>query len=209
MLNRIICSIIGAALLASGLAVIVTLNQGMPSFDTFSLTISNLISVSYTNTLRIIQACIFLILVILRKYYRLELSELIVSLLSVVMVTFFIDIAMILIKPQVEDNYIWLISGFVLFTYGITLLVQADLLLAPNDKILVAISNKTSHTYAFYKVISDILMIIFSFVVITMNNYDIRITIFSIVLTFFTGVFVGMFTKMNQVVIMAVKKDRL
>lgn len=198
MYNRIICSILGAAFIAVGISIIVSLNYGMPSFDTFVLTISNIISLSYTNTLRLVQLVIFIILIISKKYFSLTWTELIVTALSVVTVSVLIDLSMGIVETFLTKNYVWLLGGFVFYAYGITLLVQSDIFLAPNDKILTAISHKTGHSYALYKVVSDVLMLVISLIVIKQQGFDISVSLVSVFLTFFTGTFVGIFLKMNK-----------
>ncbi len=200
MYNRIICSVLGAAFIAMGIAIIVSLNYGMPSFDTFILTLSNVISMSYTNTLRLVQLIILITLMLLKRYYSLTWTELFVSALSVATVTILIDVAMTIIAMFLTKNYIWLGVGFIFYAYGITLLVQSDIFLSPNDKILTAISHRTGRSYALYKVISDILMLVISLAVIKLQGYDISVSLVSVFLTFFTGTFVGLFLKMNKAI---------
>lgn len=205
MLNRIICSVIGAIFIAIGIATIITLNYGMPSFDTFVLTISNFTGLTYTTALRLVQLSILIILVVLKRYFSLTWTELFVSVISVVVVTIFIDVVLQTFIGSLEKSIAWLIIGFIFYVYGITLLVQSDIFLAPNDKILTAISHRSKHTYAFYKVLSDILMLVFSLIVVWQMGYDISISLVSIFLTFFTGIFVGLFSKLNNIVINKLK----
>ncbi len=201
VLNRIICSVMGAIFIAIGIATIITLNYGMPSFDTFVLIISNYTGLIYTTALRLVQLSMFIILVVLKRFFSLTWTELFVSVISVVVVTTFIDIVLQTFIGSLEKSIVWLIIGFIFYAYGITLLVQSDIFLAPNDKILTAISHRSKHTYAFYKVSSDILMLVFSLIVVWQMDYDISISLTSIFLTFFTGIFVGLFSKLNNIVI--------
>ncbi|MFV0499378.1 MAG: hypothetical protein ACK5NF_05035 [Bacilli bacterium] len=198
MFNRVLCSLIGSFLVSIGISIIVMLNYGMPSFDTFVLVISKLLSIEYTTSLRVTQFIIFIVLLWLKKYFNIKFNELLLSVISVIVVTLFIDFVSIYAKIIFEKNLMSFVIGFILYSYGITLLVQPNLFLAPNDKLLNEISFKTTHTYAFYKVAGDILLLIISLIVIWNMNYNISVSFVSIFLTFFTGIFVGIFSKMNR-----------
>lgn len=201
MVSRIVCSILGSIILSIGVSTLVTLNYGVPSFDTFVLAVSNLINTSYTNTLRLTQLCILIILIIFKKKFSLTWTELLVSSLSVIIVTLLIDASTFLLKDVIVRNYAWLAFGFIFFIYGITLLVQSDIFLAPNDKILNAISHVTTHTYALYKAICDIAMLAVALTIIKVYGFDISVSTVTIFLTFFTGPFVGMFSKLNNIIV--------
>lgn len=201
MKKRVIFAIIGAVIIAFGITVIVELNYGMPAFDTFVLMLAAATKIEYTTSLRLMQATILVILILLKKKLSLTWSELFVSALSVVLVTVLIDVASFMLDGVIERNYIWFAFGFLLYVYGITLLVQSDILLAPNDKLLNAISHITTHTYALYKIITDVVLLLIAIVIIKNNGYDIGISLITVLLTFFTGPFVGMFCKLNNVIL--------
>lgn len=201
MKNRIIFAIIGCFIIAFGITVIVELNYGMPAFDTFILVLAAIVKIEYTTALRMVQGILLLILICFKKKLSVKWNEIFVTAFSVLLVTVLIDVARYALGDIIVKNYLWLFIGFITFVYGITLLVQSDVLLAPNDKLLNAISHITTHSYALYKIITDVILLAIAIFLIKKNGYDIGISLVTVLLTFFTGPFVGLFCKINRFII--------
>lgn len=199
MKTRIITTVLGAIMLPIGIGIIIYYNYGMAAFDTFILVLSELLNLSYENALRLFQISILLGLLIYKKRLNLTWPDLIMPFISVAVISVLISITLSLSEIYLTNKpLIVLILAFLILTNGISLLVIGNIFLAPNDKLLNVIAAHTKHTYAFYKVISDVSMLTFSVILININDYVYNVTLFSIFQTFFTGIFVGIFVKINS-----------
>ncbi len=198
---RIICSIIGALMLSFGIATIVQYNEGMAAFDTFIVSLQNLLDVSFSVSLLIIQCTLLSVLLIFKKQFKLTWPDVLMPLVSVVVISSLIDVFTNLVNVYLTQRPIWFLAvTFFIYSYGITLLVRGNIFLAPSDKVLLVMERFLKHSYGFYKVMSDILLIIVSFIIVYINNYDLKFSLFTLFLTFFTGIFIMLFTKINKVI---------
>lgn len=198
MKTRIITTAIGSILLSLGIAILIYFNRGMAAFDMFTLSFAYLFNVSYTFALRVIQFIFLLMMLVMKKPFKYTWPDIFMPLISMAIISTLINEFSEIVNATNEDSILLLIFGIFCYTYGITLLVRGNIMLAPNDKFIIGITNITKHTYAFYKVISDVLMLLVSIILIYINDFDIQITILTVLLTFFTGVLVGIFTKFNR-----------
>lgn len=198
---RVICSILGAIMLSFGIATIVHYNYGSAAFDTFIVALKMLIGVSFGTSLKIIQYTILLILLIFKKKFKLTWPDIFMPFISVLVISTTIDLADGVIKENLNGKPIWfLVIGFFIYVYGITLLVRGNIFLAPSDKVLIIMERLLKHTYGFYKVATDILLLSVAIVIIYLNDFDFKISVFTFFLTFTTGFFVMFFTKVNKII---------
>lgn len=198
---RIVCSLLGALMLSFGIATIVYYNYGMAALDTFIVSLRFVLGVSFTVSLLIIQFSILFFLLVLKKTFKLTWPDLYMPALSVVVISSSIGWFERMIHDNLVGKPIWfLILGFFVYVYGITLLVRGNIFLAPTDKILIVMERFLKHSYGFYKVLTDIIFLLISITLIFINDFDLKITPFTFFLTFFTGIFIMFFTKVNKVI---------
>ncbi len=197
---RITCSIIGAFMLSFGIATIVHYNLGMAALDTYIVSIQMLLGVTFSTSLMIIQFTLLAILLIFKNRFKLTWPDVLMPFVSVIVISSLIEISSKLVRENLTSKPIWfLVVAFFIYSYGITLLVRGNIFLAPSDKVLIVMERFLKHSYGFYKVATDILLIIVSFIIVYVNDFDLRFSVFTLFLTFFTGIFIMFFTKVNKI----------
>ncbi len=200
MRTRFITTIIGLFLLPAGLGVIIYYNQGMSSFDTFISMLSNLMNVSYSVALLIFQFSILAILLLLKRKLCLTWPDIITPFFAVLFISKIINLSVEFSSVHLSHKPMSSIFiSFIIFAYGLTMLVRGNMVVAPNDKALIVMSKYLTHTYAFYKFIFDVLLLVIAAAVIYVNGYDIKLNWLTFLLTFGTAPVVGMFTKLNSI----------
>lgn len=192
----------GVILLSLGLNLMVVSGKGISSFDTVVLCMSMILKISFGTAVFLMQMIFMTINIIFIKKFKFKPRELIMSGFAIIVITIVISVFEFVIKQMLlgvnlTDSLATIIYmiGFLFLVNGITLIVITKLFVSPSDKFLVGMTVVLGYHYGTIKIFLDVLTLTLSFILIRSFNLDIKISIYTIVVTFFAGIFINIFTK--------------
>lgn len=187
MVRKIIVALIGIIIYAFGLDLMVMTNLGVGPFDSFCLAIASLLNTSLGNAELLVHSIFIVILLIFANRWQVTKQSIIYSFLSIFLISRVIDIMTSTAQIFSGVNvYLDFLIGFFLFTLGIAIYFQVDIIIAPGDKLVVELARVLKRRDGTGKFIFDMIFGVVSFILISGLNLDIALsftTLFIIVAT--------------------------
>ncbi len=186
-LTQLLMALVGIIIFAIGINILLAFNLGMGPFDTLTLVVQKVFHVQeFGNASFLIHFCFAVILLLLRKKYDLSIKLIVISIGSILIISRFINLFNLEIF-QMEYNLRLFISNFLLMNWGLFLIAKSNLIIAPFDKLIVAISDYHQCDLGYVRIIGDTSMLLFSLVLIITFTMNVKITLFTLFITIMTG----------------------
>lgn len=183
----------GAILYAIGINQLQILNYGMGSFDSLTLQITSLSPVKqFGNASFLIHFSFFIVLLLLMKKYKLDIKMIVLSILSIFILTRLVNVFSH-IPYYTQQNIIVFAVTFLVLNMGLFLLAKSNLIIAPFDKFLVETANHFQINFGIVRFTADVTLLILVFIINLLTNQIVPITIFTLIITFLTGVNIGLY----------------
>lgn len=191
--NRYVMVALGAILYALGINQLQILNYGMGSFDSLTLQIASLSPIKqFGNASFLIHFTFFIILLLLMKKYKLDIKMVMLSVLSIFILTRLVNLFSHLTYYPDQNIAVFIIT-FLILNMGLFLLAKSNLIIAPFDKFLVETSNHFKINFGVIRFAADVIILIVVLVVNLLANNVVPITLFTLIITFLTGVNIGLY----------------
>lgn len=162
---RVFLSIVGVFTIALGAAILNVGNVGVDAFTASNISIGKLLGLSL-GTYQILINCILLVLVLIfgKKYIGIG------TFISMVAIGFFIDTFSKIMSGLMHFHLniflqiIFLISGTLVFTFGIACYITANIGIAPYDAVTLVIQDRTKIKYKYIRISQDLIFMFSSLV---------------------------------------------
>lgn len=183
----------GAILYALGINQLQILNYGMGSFDSLTLQITKLTPIQqFGNASFLIHFTFFIILFLHMKKYKLDYKMIILSIISIFILTRIVNL-LSYINYYPSQNIVVFIITFLILNLGLFLLAKSNLIIAPFDKFLVETADHYAINFGIIRFIADVSLLIIVFTVNMLTGNVVPITIFTLIITFLTGINIGIY----------------
>ncbi len=194
MIKKLLVALIGINIFSISINILKNFNIGMGSFDSLTLAVQKIFNIKeFGNAAFIIHLFFFTFLMIMAKRFKIRYSLLFISLLSIFVMTRFINLYGYLIKFQVEFNLLNFAIVFLTLNFGLFLMMKSNLIIAPFDKFVQEVSNFLKKNLGIVRFFSDVALL----VIVLFLNYvfktNIPFTAGTIFITFFTGFNMGIY----------------
>ena len=196
--NKLIIYITGLLIMSLGTALMIKSKLGTGSFDALNVGLSTHVGLTVGNWCIIVGIILIFINAMLFK----EKPSLL-SLMTSVIVGFFIDFWLFIIKfnnSNLPYQIFILLTGIILGSLGIAIYIQADFAKGPIDNFMLAVSRVTGFNLMISKTIVEILMLTLALIVKG------PIGIGTIVVTVLLGPFIQLFYPKVNILILKINK---
>lgn len=191
--NRGLLVILGSICYALGINQLQILDYGMGSFDSLTLQLTKITEIKqFGNASFLIHFTFFIVLLLLVKRYSLNMRMIILSIISILLLTRIVNILSYL-NYYPNQSIIALIITFLLLNLGLFFLAKSNVIIVPFDKFLVETANYFEINFGIIRFIADITLLLIVFVINIAYNQVVPITLFTIIITFLTGVNIGIY----------------
>lgn len=192
-MKKIVKLIIGINVYAISINFLQSLNLGMGSFDSLTLEIQHIFNIKeFGNASFLLHFFFFLILLIFMNKYKMDVKMVLLSILSVYILTRFVNLYSLFnlkADPSIGNAVIIII----ILNLGLYLIASTNLIIAPFDKFIVETSIYLKVPIGKVRVFFDILLLICVVALNMLLSIDISITIYTLIITFATGVNIFMY----------------
>lgn len=197
-LKKIPISFLGLSLLSIGLNLLIFADIGLSPFDSLTLLIGNITGLNFGNAALLVHFSMLIILVIIHKKINQTIKELVLSLLSIFIITRFINLyAFLLILSGLSLNSLSLfIIGFLLFALGLAIYINLNIIIAPYDKLVVGLQYLTKQKIGTLKVFLDIGVTFIVIIINLLTVNDVKISLVTLFLMFGTGIMINIYNKL-------------
>lgn len=190
--------LIGSFFYGLGINKLQIMNYGMGSFDTLTLQLVRLSPIKqFGNASFLIHFIFFLMLLLLMKKYELKREMIVLSLFSIFILTRVVNVMGYIMYPQTKSIFSFIIT-FLILNLGLFLLAKSNLIIAPFDKFLVETANYFKFNFGLIRIIADFSLLLLTYTINWLTNDIVPITIFTLVITFFTGINMSMYELICQ-----------
>lgn len=192
-MNKLFMVISGSILYSVGINQLQILDYGMGSFDSLTLQIVSLTPINqFGNASFLIHFTFFIVLLLLIKKCKLDIKMIILSILSIFILTRLVNLFSHL-KYYPHQNIVVFIITFLILNLGLFLLAKSNIIIAPFDKFLVETAKYFNIKFGIVRVIADITLLFVVLIINAVFGRIVPITIFTLIITFFTGINIGIY----------------
>ncbi len=189
---------IGINFYAISINFLQSLDLGMGSFDSITLQVQEIFGINqFGNASFAIHFIFFLILILLAKSYKLQYKMVVISILSIFILTRFVNfysVFNITFSPTLF-NSVWIIM---LLNLGLYLLASTNIIIAPFDKFVVEASINHNIRLGASRFVLDVLLLVLVIVINTFLINPIPMTIYTFIITFVTGLNIGLYQYIEE-----------
>ncbi len=208
--NRIAMMLCGTILYSFGINQLQILNYGLGSFDSLTLQIAKLTPIAkFGNASFLIHFTFFIILLLLVKTYHLDRKMIFLSILSIFILTRFVNLFSHLTYYPSQSILVLAIT-FLILNMGLFLLAKSNFIIAPFDKFLVETSNHFNINFGIVRFIADLLILAIVMIINIFSGQIVPITIFTIMITLLTGINISIYEfGFNKIIKINASKKRI
>lgn len=188
--KRLVTSIIGINVLALGMAFLMSVEYALDSFDSLAYFLQNLLGMSTIGNAIFLLHVIFWIVYILLIRDRNAVTENIVSIGSVFVITRVIDfyIQWIHFTPNyTSEEIVLFICGFVIVNFGLYLIAISDFFIPPYDKLVVHLAKLKKIEIGKMRQLTDLLIIASLFFISLFTSNLVLLSLGTLIFGFGTG----------------------
>lgn len=163
-LKKLILFFAGLWIIQTGVAIFIKANIGSDPFTVFTQGISNLLNIT-TGRANLVILSIFFIVILFTSRKSINIG----TILAVISAGFFIDLMSSLLSALSFESYniiikcIIILLGCVIIAIGFSMLMSANLGVAPNDLIPLMIQEKLNCQYKWVRITLDLSFLIIGF----------------------------------------------
>ena len=180
-LIRILMSCIGLIVLGIGVSFTIVSNLGVDPASTLELGMSKQLGISYGTSAAIYNVVIlFFVFLIDRKYINIS------SILAIFLIGYTVEYILMIIQPLNLTNLnfitriIFCIIGCFIVSIGVTIYIFSNLGVGATDCISEIISERTSFSYRFIRIVSDFILVFLGYLTGGIVGVGTLITAFTI-----------------------------
>lgn len=196
--KNIIYSISGVVTLAIGLNLMLGAKLGISPFDTLCEVAGILLNTTFGNGTLFVHMVFFSMLVVLHFLGKSSLKEDVLTVVSIFIISQVINMFSFIREithTNMTAQVIFYIIGFIMITFGISLMMKANLIMAPFDKFTVVVARMLNMNPGNLRIVLDAITATISIILIYTFSLPVPIsygTLFSII---FTGTMIKVFLK--------------
>lgn len=200
---KILLSIIGLFILGIGVSFTLQSNLGTDPASTLELGMSNIFNISYGTAAAIYNVVLLSIIFFFDKKY-INIS----SVLAIFVIGYTAEITNFLLTPLNISNTPYIIRiiscifGCFIISIGVTIYIFSGLGVGATDCIAEIISDKTKISYKVVRIISDLLLVLFGYLI------GGTVGIGTIIIALFTGYFVSLSRKILYLILKNLKDKK-
>ncbi len=197
-MNKFIRLFIGVNIYALTINLLQGLNLGMGSFDSLTQEIQNVFGLSeFGNASFMLHFIFFILLLCLANKYRIKKKMIFLSIFSILILTRVVNLYS-LFNFNLEKTVVSAISVILTLNIGLYLIASTNLIIAPFDKFVVETSNYFKISLGKSRVVCDVTLLIIVILINSILTNKIEITLFTFVITFGTGLNIGMYEYIDK-----------
>lgn len=183
MKKKLLVALLGIIFLSVGLNLIMLADFGMSPFDTTAQAIAEGLSMNFGNASMVIHlVCLALLIPFLFKK-AITLSEMLIALATVFVITRMINLFGFITKFEVESFAVLVVIfliGFAMFCIAGALLMLTNIIITPSDKLNITIAHYFNFHPGYVRLASDLIFLGLSLFAVFVLKMD------SIVISFVT-----------------------
>lgn len=199
LIKRIIISFIGINILALGMAFLMAVEFALDSFDSLAYFIQQAFGISSLGNAIFVLHVGFWLILILALREKGAITENIISIASVFLITRIIDLYINHFQIAISNLMVAILIfgiGFLIVNFGLYLIAITDLFIPPYDKLVVHLSQKLKFEIGKMRQITDISIIVFLFVMSLITNNLVLLSIGTVFFGFGTGQNIKMYERL-------------
>lgn len=190
-LKYIVRAILGMVVIAVGVNFVISLNMGMASFDMLAMVILDMSPIEKIGDALLLIHLVFITLLICGwKFFKMEISKFIMSILSIILITRFINIMSFIHAPESIEGLskllLFLVSVLITNT-GVYMLLKSNFVVTPYDRFVIQLSTAKGWSLGSLRWIFDISTLVITSLIIFIFKLPITISIFTVLIIISIG----------------------
>lgn len=184
-------AIIGMIVIAVGVNFVISLNMGMASFDMLAMVILDMSPVEkFGDAILLIHLTFITFLICGWKYFKMDANKFIMSMLSIVLITRFINLLGFIQAPTSiagTSKLLLFVVSVLITNAGVYLLLKSNFVVTPYDRFVLQLSTVKGWSIGSLRWIFDISTLVVTSLIIVCFNLPITISIFTVLIIISIG----------------------